>query len=531
MSRLALWVATVWMTITIGTPSRLFAEERPSADYDFYMTQGTTFFNRKAYDHAVASFRSALAAHPNDPRAAFFLGLSEAKGGAYAAAESDLLFALDLNSQKEKDGIYRALGEVYLKQEKYAQAAEVLGKIADGDDPLTIYYRGLARKGLKDDRTATPLLEQAVRLAEAKNLDWLEAARYHLGISQYRVSQREEAKESFSDVVARAPGSHRANQSALFLKRIENDLTLAREARRLHVLGLAVSAGLQYDTNATLEPSVGGIIQSVGRKKDNRFFLQVDADYKRHPTSAWGVGYGFYQTLHLRNDQTTHVHGVLKNVNLNLQSHEPRFFLIYDQERLQTRLDYMLNYTEVGESHYVTSHTLRPSLTIVHQPTLSTQLHYQANYHQYKVASFFPDNKERTGVNHALGATEYFYFAQGKRYVSVGYLYDQEDAKGDDWDAVGHQFLLAGEAELSSNLRARVNADYTQRDYPHPNSFVLPQQIERDDRIYTLSGRLGHPIFAGVEIAVQYTYLHNDSNLAIFDYNRSIYSVLVSGRL
>ncbi len=506
---LAMAVAMASFAVAEGVP--------PSVDYDFYMTRGVAAYNTKSYSRADADFQAALSARPDDPRATYLLGLSEVKEGKYAEAEQTLFRALELNT--EKQDIYLALGEAYLKQEAYAKAVEVLEKIGGGSGPLADYYLGLAYNGVGTHDRAVAPLSQALKEAESQKLDWAEGARYHLGISQYRVGQLAEAKKSFAGVRANVPGSYRAEQSEQFLRQIEDGVALATENRRVSAWGVDLGAGLQYDDNVILDPSTLTPISSGGRKKDTRFVLQVDADYKRHPTSAWGAGYTFYQTLHS--------HAKLKDYNV--QTHEPSLFLLYDQDRLKTRFDYAFNYTEVGESPYVKSHRLTPSLTILHRPTLSTRLFYRLDHHLYYKATAFPENKERTGTNHAFGATVYRYADQGRRALWAGYVYDTEQANAEEWSGTGHQVLGGAEMLFDGGVRAHLSADYTRRLYEHPSTFVNPP-VERDDNIYTLSGRLSQPFMERMTVSLQYTYLRNESNLPVFDYTRGISSLLLSGR-
>jgi len=492
--------------------------------YDFQMTKGTTLFNGRQYEEAEEAFRKALLARPNDGRATYLLGMSEVKQGKYAEAKETLQAALNLYAQK--DDVYLALGEAALKEEKYAEAVEVLKKVAGQENPLTPYYLGLAYEGLHDDDEAIPLLSQALRQAEARNLDWAETARYHLGVAQYRKKQYLDAQKSFISVLKAAPESQRGKKSEMFLRRIEDGIAFSEAGKRVATWGIVASTGVQYDDNVVLEPSIARVIAPVDRKKDVRFLVQIDADYKPNPASAWGVGYTFHQTLHS--------HSALKD--FNVQSHEPKLFLVYDKERLQTRLDYIFNYTEVGEAPYVRSHILNPLLTVVHRPALSTQLSYRLDYHVYKPISFFTKNEARTGTNHALSATEHFYFNQGKQSVRVGYVYDQESADGDadsdDWDATGHQILLGLQTRIDGGWNAEATADYTHRDYRHNNSFFSSGEgpRKRNDHIYGLGGRLSHTFSKAVELGLEYAYVRNDSNLAVFDYDRSIYSILLSGR-
>ena len=519
MKRLA-WLLFL---VSVAMPVRTFAEDRPSVEYDFQMTKGTTLFNGRQYEEAEEAFRNALLARPNDGRATYLLGLSEVKQGKYAQAEEVLQAAL--NVYAKKDEVYLALGEAALKQEKYAEAAEILKKIAGQENPLTPYYRGLAYERLHDDDQAIPLLIHALQQAEALHLDWAETARYHLGIAQYRKKQYPEARQSFTGVLKNAPESQRGKKSEMFLRRIEDGVAFSQTGERVSAWGIVASAGVQYDNNVVLEPRVASVIAPVARKTDQRFLFQVDADYKPHPASAWGVGYTFHQTLHS--------HNALKD--FNVQRHEPKLFLVYDKERLQTRLDYIFNYTEVGEAPYVRSHILNPLLTIIHRPDLSTQLSYRLDYHVYKPISFFTKNEARTGTNHALGATEHFYFNQGKQSVRVGYRYDRESADGDadsnDWDATGHQILFGLQARIDGGWAAEATADYTHRDYTHANSFARSGEgPKRNDDIYGLGGRLSREFSKAVELGLEYAYVRNDSNMAVFDYDRSIYSILLSGR-
>ncbi len=494
----------------------------PATTYDLWMAKGTALLNSERSLDAEDAFHAALTARPADPRATYLLGVTQGKQEKYPEAEQTLRQALKMSLKRdEREGAYHDLGVVLFKQGQYEPALESLKyaeEIAPGN-PLIQFNKGMVYKKMPQDGPAVIAFREAASGADAHDLSWAASAYYQMGIILYRQQRYEEAKVAFSDVIERRPTSDIAKSSTVFLERMS-------EAERVEMAGgekpwnISAHASSQHDSNVTLDPTVSPSSDRVSRRRDNRFVVQWSGSREFPASLPWGVAYNLYQSWHAELS------------DYDVQSHEPSIYWFYKKERMEGRLDYLYNFVVVGEERYMQSHTLRPTVTLARSTTRSIQFLYQLQYRVFKnSAPLFLDNSDRDGINNMFGLTENFAFANGKRGLRLGYLLDADRTQGDDWEAIGHRIFVNGEASLPLALKLEGGVDYSGRRYANVNSFsaAIPKE-ERDDIAYGANIGLTHSIRESFEIAAQYTYIRNDSNLPIFDYTRGVYALNLTGR-
>jgi tetratricopeptide (TPR) repeat protein len=513
------------MAVCLLFLSRLVqAQETPSLSpdltYDLWMTKGTALLNGAQFLDADEAFQAALTARADDPRATYLLGIAQGKREKYAEAERTLRRALKMSLKRdEREGAYHDLGVVLFKQGKYDEALESLKYAREiaPENPLISFNEGMVYKKMGQDDAAVAAFQKAA--AGAQGLPWASSVHYQMGVVLYRQQRHEEAWAAFSEVIHRSPESDIAKSSGVFLEKIE-------EAERTVLAGgkkpweLSVHASTQHDSNVTLDPTISPSSDRVSRRRDNRFVLQLGGSREFAASVPWGAGYSFYRSWHSELSP------------YDVQSHEPYLYWRFQKERLDGRLEYLYNFVIVGDERYMQSHTLRPTVTLIRSSTRSLQFVYQLQYRSFKdSAPIFLDNSERDGINNLFGLTENFAFAHGKRGLRLGYTVDADRTQTDDWEAIGHRIFIAGEALLPLALKLEGGADYSGRRYSNPNSFsASTPKEERDDVSYTANIGLSHTLNAFIEIATQYTYIRNDSNIPIFDYTRGVYALNITGR-
>ena len=170
----------------------------------------------------------------------------------------------------------------------------------------------------------------------------------------------------------------------------------------------------------------------------------------------------------------------------------------------------------------------RPYQDVTGSPARLTDLRYRYQNKDFRESDRFLNNDDRTGINHAVGLSRYWFFAKKKGNLHGGYTYDQDYTRGDDWDYQGHQFRL-GATLPPFFLQPSLEAEVTLRRYNNPNSLSpeTPRE-EREDtiQVYTLTlQRWFTPWLSGT---VQYLYNNNTSNIEAYDYDRQIVSVSVT---
>ncbi|RKX25876.1 MAG: hypothetical protein DRP46_11480 [Candidatus Zixiibacteriota bacterium] len=180
-----------------------------------------------ARDYALKAARSVLEDASNEAQPHFNLAMALAQLGRYEEAENEIRAGLKLNP--ERDDMYKALGEIRIRQSRFEEAAELLRKALDSDPDAEGVHRrigmALAHSGdhegaqkeyelelerRPNDALCQFLLGQTLlqlKEYEAAEKHLLEACRldpqsvnafYALTQVQTRLGKREEAKETLN---------------------------------------------------------------------------------------------------------------------------------------------------------------------------------------------------------------------------------------------------------------------------------------------------------------------------------------------
>jgi hypothetical protein len=146
-----------------------------------------------------------------------------------------------------------------------------------------------------------------------------------------------------------------------------------------------------------------------------------------------------------------------------------------------------------------------------------------------------------------VGFTHVFRFAQDKHYIRVGYQFDYENADGRNFTYAGNRFLAGGQYTLPwGSTRLKYDFDLHQRHYLHANTLlpvVNPGTREREDFEQNHVARVEQVLAANIgpasigcsptapcplTLAAEYQRTVADSNLAVYGYNRNVWSLTLS---
>jgi len=259
----------------------------------------------------------------------------------------------------------------------------------------------------------------------------------------------------------------------------------------------------------------GHKLGNVRDRGDEGFVLSAGGRYDivNVPKGLVRVEYDFYQTLH------AHIE------DFNFQSHRVRatgaFALRPD---LWAGLQSGYSYYTLGDHSYLSNPYVMPYLSYLESDWGLTQIIYRHDGTTYLSSPF---HEVRDGTTDAAGASQTF-FARGGRYLTLGYQYDEENPfheVGNDFKSANHQGYIG--VGFPAWFETAVDLLYLYRndDYTKPNSFASFRKTRADNE---------HHMFASVKralgphlaVALAYYGTVNTSNIAVFDYRRSVVSAL-----
>lgn len=522
----ATWLAAFGFLV-VWSPAGLAFSPDPEA-YELNLSKGILAFGNEQYEQAEHLFTAALAARPGDPEASNYLGQTLIRLKKYEAGER--VFRALLEVDPASGQALLGLGVIQYNQARYTEALSNLTAAQKSlpDDPLVHFYQGLAYHALEDFDKSPGRFLRAVTLSR----DLAPSAHYYSGLAFFRRGILEEARAAFEEVLATGEPESELARSA---RELLGQITAALPVQRPKRWDLIFNAALQYDTNVVLLPlgtQPPGGTTGISRKDDYRHSLFARGEYRPIQTETWlgGIGYGIYQSFH----------SMLST--FDVEDHTPMVFLQRQLGPLQARLQYVFDYVKVGQSPYLISHAIQPVFILSEGSHAYTQLQFRYQHKDFQHGLFL-QNSLRDGKNWLAGVTQYLLFANNAGSVRIGATFDMDRTGGGapatatpgvqtnaDW--AYHGYLLSTGLSLPPlwSFKVDVAFDYYHQQYVNPNSFSPTGTVRRRDDIYFFTGTVTHDITQSLSLALQYSYTRDQNTISVFDYTRSIYSVVLAGR-
>lgn len=502
--------------------------------YDLNIAKGLIRFSSGQYSDAERLFQAALDANPGDSRASFYLGQTLIRLKRPEVAQD--IFQKLLYKNQDDGRAWLGLGMAQYNRGQYTEALASLDNAEKHlpSEPLVFYYQGLTyhQKGAFD------LSPGRFLRARTLSKDLAAPSHYYSGIAYFQRGLVDEAREEFNAVLAAGEQDSELVKSArLFLEQASGG-----ESAGPKRWDVSLTVMSQFDTNVVLLPlgtSPPGGTSGISKKQDYRTAVFARAEYRPIQTETWlgGASYVFYQSFH---------HTLS---GFDVEDHTPAVFLQRQFGSFQTRMQYTFDYIKVGREPFLIAHAIQPMFTLSEGYHAFTQMQFRYQNKDFQDARF-TSNSLRDGKNWLVGTTQYFLFADNTGNFRLGYTFDTDRTGGGspsfavigtqtnaDWAYSGHRFSVGVGLPAIMTFFNKVDLDfnYYRQIYANPNSFAEGlagdiTTLKRQDHIYMFTGTLGRDFTEWLSASLQYAYTRDQSNVSSFDYNRSVYSLIITGR-
>ena len=477
--------------------------------------RGTHLLRTGDVDAAVAELARANQIAPDDPRVlaryAQALIVSGDADGAIAALER--LREID----PDAPGLDYFLGLASYQGGNWSAARDHFSNaVADSpDSALTYLFLGVAHYELGEYNEAGQALDHAERLDPSL----AGQVSYRRGLLHYAESRFAEAKREFEYVQTRRPGSPLARSATSYIARLN----------RLHPRPWDVYAtfGGGYDSNLNFSAdsdtfaasgiSSGRIIAEAGGSY--RF-----GDQRRHLT----IGQTLYG--HFYPDDTPRAIGLAPD-DFNQQI--SRTWAQASAEiagPVSVDARYTFEYVWTDWKQFRQTHAVEPGLSFALGPRLGSRAFFRWEGRTYFFGFTSPGFDRDGDVTHAGGDLSYVLPSDwfwGTSFARVGYRMRREDAVGFEFDAYGHQPVFTLSLALPRAVVLTLDGRVEWRDYDNASS-LDPSAGTRDDLIGELHAIFQRPFGDHVSAELTYSYTDRNSNVAAFEYQRHVLSVLAT---
>jgi tetratricopeptide (TPR) repeat protein len=464
-------------------------------------------------DDALASLRTAVAKHPNDPDVSW--ALADALEAAGRSAEAALHMQRHLARWPDRPAHgWRALGRAAYGAGRINDAIAALRRALERDegDAEAHLYLGLALQQKGQSRLAETHFEAA-----AEHDDELAPEALLLsGMSRVARGDDQIAAVRLHRVIDLAPHS----DSALDARALLDDARLFRPPVTVESF-----AGVAYDSNATLG-SAADVPGASSAEDDALFEFGTDVTWRpplgneRNPVEL-SVRYARYDYA----SQTDLSEQVFNGGISSLLHVGPRLGLYFEGEGATVLVDNDL---------YGVNGWVRQSLLVPFSKQQMLRIYGNGGRQEYEDAAF-TDSLERDGwlygggAEHVmrLGHESEIWFSWGGRYTRR-----DTDAKRDElgfggaYDAHLAQGSLRVASLLPFEIRGRAELFFDAHFYDHRNLIdALSEGVEsptrRRDLVWTSGLSLRRAIYRGVDLEVHAEFADIDSNVDLYSYQRA----------
>jgi hypothetical protein len=179
-------------------------------------------------------------------------------------------------------------------------------------------------------------------------------------------------------------------------------------------------------------------------------------------------------------------------------------------------------YLWVEGDPYMSLLTMKPTLQIAIAPDHIGQ--FTIGYDRRELIEGALDRDEdRDGNVFNASAGYILLFKEGRGAFNVIYEFSNDDTDGKNWANTGNRFIVSCLIpDLLKKTSLVLSGDIFLQDYKNTNTVF---EKKREDEIYTVSATAIAEIVKALYLNVQYSYIRADSTIAVYDYDRNIYTI------
>ena len=494
----------VFFTVIIFHPDAFC--ESPS------LMKGIEQYKQENYEEAIEFLKRAREEDKNSSSAAFFLGLAYKQVLDYKKALEHLRDAVTL-SPRIKEALVELIAVSYqLFDPGNLEEAKRWIKIAEEQEifPARIaFLKGLILQ--KEGHT----LEAVESFEKAKALDQTLAQSADLQIALCYVKERrlKEAQDRFQSAIRYDPGSDLATFARQYQDLVEKRIFLERPIR--FTLGLFG----QYDTNVVLKPVESALAPDITDEASRAFTTTLRVDYVPILKGPWlfNAQYAFSGNFH---DKHATSHDVITN----------SIYVAPGYNFGRSALNLPISYSHAlvrGPSYkkYVGSLNVGPLYR-----RLLQQKHILELFAGYSLNEYFrppsapEEDRDSTGLN---TYASWIWVFKEESFFNLKYEFTDNKTDGRNWENNGHRFSLNATVPLIDKLKFQLSGQAHLQDYKHTHTVF---ETKRDDETYQASLGLIWEFFKNTNLILQYNKSRSDSNIAIYDYKRDLYTIGIEYR-
>ena len=469
------------------------AQQVINAFYD----EGVFAFEDGDYTSAEAAFLKALNSDPENPAANHFLGKTYLKLEQYAKAKTAIEKAWQADPDSPDLAFDRAF--LYYKLEQYGKAAGLFQAVLE-EEPSRVmahFYCGVALYRERRYQQANPYL-----LAAAQNSANLKVKAYYFsGLCHYHMNQKDLALDRMNFVKSNSDSEVvRANA-----KRWIQSIQAGKQAQKPYKIDLRLA--YEYDDNVPLEPTDQDDLYS--EEEDSLVFVYAAGEYNFVTQERFMLGAGLsrFQTWHMELDE------------YDSSETAAKLYGRYQTAPFSFGLQLVPSIYQLDGEDYLLTTEIKPTVSYAIGKQYTLWLSYTYADNDFRQS----DYDDRDGINHEVFLDDVYMLANDKGFLLGGIGYEINDAKEEQYDYNRLTIRVGGSYELPHKFEVGVLGTYASKNYADEDPL---EDKNREDKRYKITLSLAREIYSPwLELAAEFTYTKNDSNISDYEYTRQIVGI------
>lgn len=488
-----LLIITIFFSFILSPFSPAFS--RLPAALDPVLKLGIRDYNDENYEEVILGLEKFRAEHPSNALGAYYLGLAYRKSLDFHRAIENLNDALTLDESLSEALV--ELAEVSFQIGNNRDALKFIEQMeAGGVEPaIAAFLHGMVFLGQGRNSEAIKYLE----LAEELDEDLSQSVRYQIGVAHMMGGELRDAADVLGEAVEMDPESSLAINALDYLK---NKRKKKKESR----LKIYANIGFDFDDNVILEPINQPVALGISNKEDKVFHANYYADYtavSRGPMTLKGR-YALYYNRHDKNkqyDYTSYYFSILPSYKIG------NSFL---------NIPVVQGFTRLDNKEYLRSFSITPAY--FHKlPKSYLSASFKYSIKDYLQAPVLADN-DRDANHGALSVRWIKFLMDNQAMVDIKYEISREKTDGNNWSYRGKGVYLSSTLPLVEKMKIHLAADFLVQRFDNIDTYFLKK---RNDNSYTLAAIVTRSLSESVSVQFRFKYIRNESNLAIYDYERT----------
>lgn len=463
-------------------------------------TKGVMYYDQGRYQEAAQNLREAAREDPSNLEIRKYLHQAEAKAAGKPSGTAVYEDAVKKEPGAARNHLNLAVALAMEGQYDRAVAAiEEANRLSPRNGEI-LFYRGLIRFKKEAFR------EAVADFKEARNLEprLAQGAMFYEAAALSKLGESQAAGVLFQRVVETNPMTDWATQAT--------ELSRAAEVKKF---SLKLTTGVEYDTNVTLEgnKNILGVPLDLPDKGQFRFPLSALVDYRFLDLGEWSFGgrYGFYGSFHDRSS------------DMNVISNLAELYGVWRRPNWYIRPFYYFQSVFLDADHMSDTHTLGGNIMYLAPYNLAPEFYFRWQHKEYHFPTI--DANDADGMNLRGEYNQYYLLQGGRGYLRAGIGMEADRTHGENLDYTAFLVLAGLQYQLPWELTFNFDFEYQNRSYMHSNTIF---GVERDDLRYSFAWQLARPLGNGFDLKGRIAHIRNDSNIGDYDYDRQIYSLLLS---